>query len=285
MTHRAYVIGTPIGHSLSPVMHNAAFTACGLDARYEAVELDGADLETWIASIRDDGATYGFNVTVPHKERILQHLGGIEGDAELCHAVNTVRLDRANGVRLVGTNTDTLGFRQSLAEAADMSLRGQRVVILGAGGAARAITVVALQDGAAEIVLANRHIERARDLLNDLSGLAEDVPIRAVELSADPVRTALATATVVINATSVGMRSRESPLDPDLLPRSGLVVDIVYNPRRTALLEGARRRGAVVVEGLGMLVHQAAAAFEIWTGRPAPVQQMRDAAEHALGNP
>jgi shikimate dehydrogenase len=266
-------------------MHNTAFAACGLDARYEAVELDSSHLETWVASIRDDENTYGFNVTVPHKEAILPHLGGIEGDAELCHAVNTVRLDRTNGIRLVGTNTDTLGFRRSLAEDADTSLRGQRVVILGAGGAARAITVVALQDGASEIVLANRHVERARELLNDLGAVAKDVPVRAVELAEGPLRTALPAATVVVNATSVGMRSQESPLDPELLPRSSLVVDIVYNPRHTALLDGARRRGAVVVEGLGMLVHQAAAAFEIWTGCPAPVRQMRDAAEHALGNP
>jgi len=175
----ACVIGWPIGHSRSPLIHNYWIKLHGLDAEYRREAVSPEHFSDFITHLVERGYV-GANVTVPHKERILQHLGGIEGDAEMCHAVNTVRLDRANGVRLVGTNTDTLGFRQSLAEAADMSLRGQRVVILGAGGAARAITVVALQDGAAEIVLANRHIERARDLLNDLSGLAEDVPIRAV---------------------------------------------------------------------------------------------------------
>jgi shikimate dehydrogenase len=284
MTRAAYVIGKPIGHSLSPHMHNAAFAACGLDCHYEAVEIEASDLGDWAARMRGSDA-YGFNVTVPHKEGIVRHLDDLEGDAALCGAVNTVRVAPGDQPRLLGTNTDTLGFRRSLHEEAGTSLEGQRVVLLGAGGAARAIAVVALQDGAAELVIANRHVERAHDLVAALSALVGSTRVCVAKLEPAALAPVLADGDIVVNATSVGLRSWDAPIRTEMISPTSLVVDIVYNPLRTALLTGAERQGARVLGGLGMLVFQAAAAFELWTGVPAPVAAMRSAAEKALPRP
>jgi shikimate dehydrogenase len=284
MTRAAYVIGKPIGHSISPHMHNAAFAACSLDGRYEAVEIETSDLEAWAARMRGSDA-YGFNVTVPHKEAIVRYLDDLEGDATLCGAVNTVRVLPGEQPRLVGTNTDTLGFRRSLREEAGTSLADQHAVLLGAGGAARAIAVVALQDGAAELVIANRHVERAHDLVASLNELIGSTHVRVVKLEPAALAPVLADADVLVNATSVGLRSWDVPIRTEMISPTSLVVDIVYNPLRTALLTGAERQGARVLGGLGMLVFQAAAAFELWTGVPAPVAAMRSAAEKALPHP
>lgn len=283
MTHRAYVIGKPLGHSLSPHLHNAAFQACGIDGHFEAVELDEADLPSWSSSMRRPD-TYGCCVTVPYKERIIQYLNEIEGDATLCGAVNTVRVEAIRGgpIRLVGTNTDTHGFRRSLRDEADTSLHGKRVVILGAGGAARAIAVVALQDGASELVVLNRHVDRAQTLLSHLAPLIGSTRVRAGQLEGTMLAGRLERADVLVQATSVGLRSWETPIDPNLISPASLVVDIVYNPAVTALLAGAQARGARILGGLGMLVYQAAVAFELWTGVQAPVTVMRAAAEAEL---
>src|SRR5438132_14164999 len=154
---RAYVIGYPVRHSLSPVMHNAACQALGIDATYEAAEVPPSDLESWVQQVRRPDLL-GFNVTVPHKEAIVPLLDEIAGDAVLAGAVNTVVARQGH---LVGLNTDTIGFRRLLADDAGISPHGKRIVLLGAGGAARAVTVVALQDGAASLVIANRYVERA----------------------------------------------------------------------------------------------------------------------------
>jgi shikimate dehydrogenase len=290
MTRHAYVIGAPIGHSLSPFIHNAAFATCGIDARYEPAEVAPDALVHWIEKVRSSDAL-GFNVTIPHKETIVAHLDGLEGDAELTGAVNTViaqpgdagGVDAAAGRRrLVGINTDTIGFRRSLAEEAGVSLTDQRVVILGAGGAARALALVALQDGARDLTIANRHILRAQQLLRDLAPATGPTFVRPLDLQSPALRSAIRRATIVINATSVGLRSEEMPIDGEAFVPDSLVVDIVYNPPETATMRAARERGARVLGGLGMLVYQAGAAFERWTGVPAPIPAMWAAARSAL---
>ena len=300
---RAYVIGHPIGHSLSPHMHNAAFRALNIEAHYEAAEVQADDLETWVESARGPDLL-GFNVTVPHKEAILPFLDATEGDARLAGAVNTVVVRHAvndggqpsssslptraeeggQGIsRLVGLNTDTLGFRRSLAEEAGLRLAGKRVVLLGAGGAARAVVVVALQDGVGSIVVANRHVERAERLLDAVQSLNHGTAARAAGLRSLELTETIKTANVVINATSVGLAADdEPPIDPDLISPGTLVVDLIYNPSDTVLLRAARARGARILGGLGMLVYQAGAAFESWTGVEPPVWVMRQAAEDAL---
>ena len=279
MTSYAYVIGNPIGHSLSPHIHNAAFAALGINAVYEAVQVLPEHLDQWISGARRPDVL-GFSVTVPHKEAVASHLDAIEGDAELAGAVNCV----TNSGRLVGTNTDTLGFRRSLAEEAGTALRGQRVVLLGAGGAARAIAVVALQDGAQSLIVANRTLDRAERLLAHLQHIRGSARVAATELPGRQTTSALEEADVVVNATSVGLVPGDWPVDPAPIRAEGLVVDIIYNPQETAFLRAARERGNPVLGGLGMLVYQAAAAFHFWTGVDPPTQIMRAAAERALGS-
>ncbi len=304
---RAYVIGNPIRHSMSPAIHNAAFAAVGIEARYEAVEVTPAQLQDWVHSVLGPDLL-GFSVTVPHKEAIVPFLNEITGDATLTGAVNAVAVSPPHltgegrmpppplrgrvgeggtgpllsSTRLVGLNTDTVGFRRSLAEEAGVDLRGQKVVLLGAGGAARAIAVVAFQDGAASLVVANRHVERAERLLDELSGLNAGTRTSVVALDGESLAAALAETNVLVNATSVGLASAETPIDPNLVSTGILVVDLIYNPRETELLRAARERGARVLGGLGMLVYQAAAAFEAWTGVDPPIEVMRQAAEEAL---
>jgi shikimate dehydrogenase len=278
MTERAFVIGHPIAHSLSPHMHNAAFRAVGIDARYEAAEVAPAELASWVAAFRAQRGL-GFNVTIPHKERMRPFVDVLEGDAQLAGAVNTVTWTNDSAVaRLVGTNTDTVGFRRSLAEEAGVSLCGRHVAVLGAGGAARAIGVVALQDEAEELLIFNRTPERAEHLLYDLAGINGATRVAALPLTAEILHARLPAVDVLVNTTSVGMRSTELVADPSPLPAHALVVDIVYRPQRTALLLAAEACGLSCLGGLGMLIYQAAAAFERWTGQEAPIEVMRAAA-------
>ncbi|MBM2812757.1 MAG: Shikimate 5-dehydrogenase alpha [Chloroflexi bacterium] len=279
----AYVIGQPIAHSLSPTMHNAAFAALGIDARYEAIEIAAVDLSRWIQSIRRPDLL-GFNVTVPHKEAVAREVDRLEGDAQETGAVNTVMVDResSSGWKLIGTNTDTIGFRRSLIEEAGVSLQGQRILLLGAGGAARAIAYAALKDGAADLVVANRDETRARRLVKQLFRVNTSTQTRAIAMTDPSLAEELATATLVVNATTVGLGTDEMPVDPARI--TGMVVDIVYRPLKTAFLRAAEEHGLRVLGGLGMLVYQAAAAFELWTGATAPIDIMRNATERALAS-
>ena len=260
-------------------MHNAAFAALGLDATYDAADVQPQDLAGWVASVRGPDLL-GFSVTVPHKEAVMAVLNEIQGDARLAGAVNTVIAGTKGSLR--GANTDTAGFRRSVADEAGTSLEGQSVVLLGAGGAARAVAVVALQDGAAALTVVNRHRERAEHLASDLAVLRPSTLIRTLAADDPAVPSAISAATILVNATSVGMSSNQMPVDVSALEGVGLVIDIVYNPAETALLRAARAQGARVLGGLGMLVFQAAAAFELWAGLPAPAGTMRAAAERIL---
>ncbi|MEA2641120.1 MAG: shikimate dehydrogenase [Chloroflexota bacterium] len=284
MPRLAYVIGHPIRHSLSPVMHNAAFAACAIDGEYRAIDLMPEQVADWLTELRGSNA-YGCNVTVPHKEMVARLVDDVAGDAVLAGAVNTVCRHPTDSRRLVGINTDTIGFRRSLAEEGGISCQGQHVVLLGAGGAARALAVVALQDGAAELVVVNRTEARAEVLLASLNALVGPCRTRAVALGDPTLEAELASATLVVNATSVGLGSTELPADPASVSTGCMVMDIIYNPRATAFLIAAARAGAHTVGGLGMLVHQAGAAFEQWTGVRPPVEVMRAAAEQALSIP
>lgn len=282
MTRFAYVIGSPIRHSLSPAIHNAALSARGIDARYEAVEVLPEHLAEWVRTIRSP-ATLGFNVTLPHKVAVRAELDEVEGDAILAGAVNAVvAIPSRETTRLVGTNTDTVGFRRLLADEAGISLSGQRVLLLGAGGGARAVALVALQDGADRLWVANRHVDHAEALLADLSGVANRTEVQALALDDAQTSSALRSATVVVNASSVGLRPGETPLGLAGLSPESIAVDLIYNPATTTFLHDARQLGAQAVNGLGMLVFQAAAAFERWTGTEAPIEIMRTAATQAL---
>lgn len=257
---RYAVIGNPIGHSLSPVMHNAAFKELGVDAAYEALEVE--DLKRAYSFLRENYA--GINVTVPHKVAILELLDEKEMGADLIGAVNCV----AFGETAKGYNTDMYGAMEALKTEVP-ELKNKKVLVLGAGGAARAIVYGCALEGA-RVSVFNRTRERAKQLAKDVkSNLAKEVKVLD--------DCALAGTDVLINATSVGMRPHEdeNPVDCEI-PRKTVVMDIVYNPLETELLKRAKKVGARTVSGVEMLVGQGAESLRIWGYKP-PVEVMRKA--------
>ncbi len=268
------LLGWPVAHSRSPAMHNAAFEALGLNWRYLLLPVapeDVGDAVRGLRALRFAGA----NVTVPHKQAVMSFLDEVTLEAQAIGAVNTI-VNRKG--RLVGYNTDALGFLRALREAG-FEPRGCRAVVLGAGGAARAI-VYALLGARATVTVANRTVEKAHRLADELGRLfGARVSVMSLHASRALAR-ALAEADLLVNATSVGMAPHADacPLPADVpIPPSLTVYDAVYNPRETMLLQLARRAGARAVDGLGMLLHQGAVAFELWTGVKAPVEVMRGA--------
>ena len=265
------VIGDPVAHSLSPAIHNAAFAACGLDWVYVAFPVPRGRGAAAVAAVPHLGLA-GLNVTMPHKGEAAEACDRLTPDATALGSVNTV-INTPGG--LVGDSTDGPGFLAALAEE-DVEVAGRRVLVLGAGGAARAV-VLALGRAGAEVVVAARRPETATAAALLAPGArAVPLPVAGDEVSA---------AAMVVNATPLGMAGEAPALDPSLLGPSQAVVDLVYHPIETPLLAAARARGARAMGGLGMLVHQAALSFTAWTGVEAPLPVMRAAAEAALGAP
>jgi shikimate dehydrogenase len=264
-TTRVYgIFGRPVGHSLSPVMHNAAFAAAGLDAVY--VPFAVADLAQAVQGLRglDLG---GVSVTIPFKEEILSLLDEIDDQARLIGAVNTV-VNREG--RLWGTNTDWYGAVAALEE--ETALAGKRVLILGAGGAGRAI-VYAVRQAGGTVLVTDADEARAQTLAQEFG--AAFVPLADASQES---------AAVLINASPVGMapQAEAIPIDPKALENFSTVMDIVYKPLQTRLLREAAARGCRCIDGLQMLVHQGGRQFELFTGRPALVEIMRQAALAAI---
>jgi shikimate dehydrogenase len=258
------IMGNPVGHSLSPAMHNSAFAALDLNAVY--VPFPVHDVAAAMTGFRALGVR-GVSVTIPHKQAVIPYLDSIEPLAARIGAVNT--LDIANG-RISGHNTDWLGANRALEEK--MALPGKKIVLLGAGGSARAIGFGLLAAGA-EIILASRTPERGRELARTLD--CPWHPLAGIgDLAAD----------CLVNATSVGMapHTEASPVPARHLDRFAVVMDIVYAPLQTRLLREAQAAGCQVVNGLAMLLYQGVAQFELWTGRPAPVDIMRESLLRAL---
>jgi shikimate dehydrogenase len=268
------VIGHPVEHTCSPAMHNAALAALELDWVYVAFHVLPEKLESAIAGMRGLGIT-GLNVTVPHKQAVMALLDEVSAPARAIGAVNTIICDKG---RLTGHNTDAVGLLESLRHDAGMDRLPAVVALLGAGGAARAILYAVLQRPEVEQVLVlNRTVEKAESLAADLDHRGKAVVARLNREGC----TLLREAGLVINSTSVGMHPRQnnSPLaDPDCLHAGMWVMDIVYNPLRTRLMQQAEAAGAQTLNGLGMLVYQGVRAFELWTGKRPPVETMRAAA-------
>ena len=271
------LIGDPVGQSLSPAMHNAAFRALGLNCVYITLRVPKPTLANAIAGVRALGIA-GLNVTIPHKISIISLLDELDESANLVGAVNTVKNNRG---KLIGFNTDGEGALRALEEKIG-SVKGKEVVLLGAGGAARAIAFSLARAGA-RLTIANRTVPRAQALASAVEQKLS-TNVKVASLNRAELTKALKNASVLINATSVGMYPK---IDKTLVRASmmhrGLVVhDIVYEPLRTKLLREARRAGGKTIDGLGMLVHQGALAFEIWTGRRAPIKIMKAAAKREL---
>lgn len=276
MTTRCFVIGHPIAHSRSPLIHGTWIAEHGLDGSYERIDVAPDGLERFVAALRD-GAFAGGNVTVPHKEAVLPLLDHLSETARAMGAVNTIWRE---GGRLHGDNTDAAGFLGHL----DASLPGwdrqaQTALLLGAGGAARAIAHGLKQRGLGRIILANRNLERAQELARLLGP-----PVTAAAWQERDML--VAEADLIINTTSLGMKG-QPPLELDLASmKPGTIVDdIVYVPLKTALLEAAERRGARTVDGLGMLLHQAVPGFARWFGvTPIVTPALRAVLEADIGS-
>lgn len=265
------VIGDPIGHTSSPAMHNAAIAALGLDYAYVAFHVESDGLEPAMEGMRALQIA-GLNVTVPHKQEVMDHLDEISDEAIAIGAVNTV-VNRQG--RLVGYNTDAFGILESLKRDGGMEQLPAQVALLGAGGAARAILYALLQCEEVErILLLNRTRSNAESLAGDLDRSGR-VSVGEMDASA------VAEVDLLINSTSVGMHPYQeaSPLaEPSVLHAGMLVADIVYKPLKTRLMVQAEAAGARAINGLGMLAWQGARSFELWTGIAPPVDTMMAAA-------
>ena len=281
MTSRVALIGKPLRRRHSQVMHDAAFAAAGIDARYELLELEPDAVEAAVTAVR--GADWlGLQVTAPYKRLVAGLCDSVEPDAATIGAVNSVV--RSETGELVGFNTDAPGFRAGVELAMGRPLAGASVVVAGAGGAAHAVVFACLSAGAGEVTIGNRTVSSAAELaerftrvgVGSLSAMALDDPafIRA-HRSAD----------LAVNATTVGMIDAGTTMQVELLPTGATVFDLVYVPPETPLLRAARRRGLRAANGSEMLIQQAAIAFERWTAVGGMADVMRAAVAPLLADP
>jgi shikimate dehydrogenase len=273
------VFGHPVAENPTILMQESAFQALNLNWRYLTIEVYPEDLAAAVRGLRAFNMQ-GINLTIPHKVEILKYLDEVAPDAQLMGAVNTVRRE---GQRLIGENTDGKGFLRSLREEAGLDPAGKRVVVLGAGGAARAITVEVALASAAQITVVNRTPARGQalvDLLNErTSTTAVFKPWQGDYALPDDTD-------ILVNATSIGLYpdvAAKPALDYERITANMTVCDVIPNPPRTPFFQEAEAQGARTLDGLGMLVYQGAIAFKMWTGQDAPIDVMRQALAQAFG--
>ena len=263
---RAFVCGHPVAHSRSPLIHGHWLSTLGIAGSYERIDIDPADIRSFISNLRRSGYAGG-NVTMPHKEAAFETVERRDAEAEAVGAVNTLWIEDG---RVCGGNTDAIGFAANLDQFA-ASWRGRdTALVLGAGGAARAVVHAVLGAGFREVHVINRTVARAEELEDVFGGKVRAHGIEMLDVL-------LPRADLVVNTTSLGMDGDKSlPADVEKLPDRALVTDIVYVPLRTPLLEAAAARGLQTVDGLGMLLHQAVPGFERWFGRrPTGTEELR----------
>ncbi|GAB4241922.1 MAG: shikimate dehydrogenase [Thermoleophilia bacterium] len=267
------LLGHPVGHSRSPLMHNAAFEQTGIDLVYLAFDVHPEDLARAIGAFRALGWA-GANLTIPHKETVIPLLDSLDPLAEQVGAVNTIVVREK---KLIGHNTDVSGFLEGLESGWGRSARGASALVLGAGGAARAVLAALQAAEAAEMYVYNRTEERAVRLCKEA---AEWGGAQCRAVTHEEASSLVSRVNLLVNATPLGLKDniKLPPLPVDKLTEGQVVMDLVYGPTATPLVEFARRRGAIAIDGTEMLVRQAARAFELWTGAPAPVDLMRERA-------
>ena len=265
MTLRAAVIGSPVSHSLSPAIHRASFAALGVDWSYEAIDVTAEALPAFMDTVRG-GAFGGLSVTMPLKEHVTGFMDEMDDDARVLNAVNCVSV--SDGV-LRGHNTDGEGCCDALTGVGGAVLPGERVVLLGAGGTARSVAVALARRGA-HVTVVNRSQDNARAVVNTVERATGTTGSVTLGSAAD-----IEGATVLVNTTSVGMNSTDLPVPVGLLHDRLVVLDAVYSPMETALLVASRRAGAITVDGLWMLIHQARHQQLLWLGSAADADLMR----------
>ena len=266
-THLYGIFGNPVNHSLSPLLHNAAFSHFKMNSVYLAFSLDPAYLGIAFEGLRAMGIR-GVNVTIPFKEAALEFVDDIPEDIDRCTgAINTIH---SHNGKLIGYNTDGPGFLTALANELSFNPAGKSILVLGAGGAARGVVFSLARAHAETVWVLNRGLERAHGLTDHAAGFFSETEFEAVkhlyEIQSEKID-------LVINATSCGMRDQEVPLDLRILERKIAVYDLVYAPDETPFLKTARSLDFPCADGLGMLVNQAALSFEIWTGKKEGVRE------------
>lgn len=274
------IFGYPVEHSFSPAMHNAAFRHMGLNCVYVPFPVKPENVARAVDGIRGMGLA-GVNVTIPHKSAVIAHLDEIDLSARLIGAVNTIVNE--DGV-LKGYNTDAPGFVKSLTLDAGVSPQGKRVFILGAGGAARAVSIQLALAGVAEIIFSSPAPQEIPGLRETITGAAQ-AQVREVPWGEEYISAHTGDIDILINATPVGMHPNAEqmpPVNPETLPGNCLVCDLIYNPRVTALLRAASEKGLPTLNGMGMLLYQGAIAYKLWTGSEPPLEVMRKALEEAI---
>jgi shikimate dehydrogenase len=271
------IIGDPIDHSLSPAIHNAAFSSLGLNCSYIAFRVQEGQLKNSLDSLRAINIG-GFNVTMPHKVRVLEYVDQYDKTVELVGAANTVKNEDG---KFCAYNTDVLGFIKPLRQRG-IDFSGFEVTILGAGGAARAIAVaLAGERGIANINIVNRNTDRSKELANLLKKLGLEASI----VSSDNIQNIASKSNLIINTTPLGMKDEQSLIKSSSIRKDAIVYDIVYKPINTNLLESARTAGAKVVYGYEMLLEQAIASFKIWFQRDPPIEPMKKVLFGKFGEP
>jgi shikimate dehydrogenase len=265
------IIGCPVKHSLSPLMQNAAFKALGISAEYKLFPLEEKGLEQFLKGLARENIL-GLNVTVPYKEKVIPFLNSVSGQARLIGAVNTIKVGDS---RLEGFNTDAEGFLRHLTQDLKFLPRGRNIAILGAGGAARAVAVSLSAEAPKSIAIYDIKKNKAQDLT---AHLKENFKRIDYILAASPEGLKIELCDLLVNATPLGMKENDPlPIGEKFLHAKLLVYDLVYNPAQTQLLKLAKGKGAAISNGLGMLLYQGARSFEIWTGKEAPLEVMRNA--------
>jgi len=264
------VIGDPVAHSLSPAMHNAAYEALGLGSEYIFLpsRVTASDLALKMSEVKESANIHALAVTVPHKEAVIKYLNRLDETARVIGAVNTVVKEEG---KLVGYNTDYYGAIESLK--AYTELNGKKIAVLGSGGSARAI-VYGLAKEKCDVIIYSRNIEKGKEITDEFGGQSMEWEKRNANLDDD----------VIINATNIGREGKELPLNEEMISAKQVVFDINYNINGTALLNAAKHKGAVVVDGLEMLLRQGMKQFEIYTGLKAPEEAMRNALNNKVNH-
>jgi shikimate dehydrogenase len=282
MTRSVALLGYPLGHSISPVFQQAAFEYYQLDIHYEPWEVQPYQLEQTVNRLREETHP-GANVTIPHKQTVIPLMDSLDDLARQIGAVNTIVNQEE---QLIGHNTDAAGFLRALQQEGGFDPKGKVAVILGAGGAARAVSFALVRAKVGSIAIAELLIpQKATELADSLKTMG-GVQISILPWEEPALATEIANCDLLINCTPMGMKHSQdehrSPVKAHIIPDGVLVYDVVYNPPETPLLKEARQAGARTLGGLSMLVYQGAISFELWTGKQAPVDLMFKVAQNAL---
>ena len=271
MTNRVVLIGHPVAHSFSGGMQQAAFDALEIDARYELWDRRPLDLVDAIAELRGDDFL-GANISIPHKEHVVPLVDKLTEEAQAIGAVNVIARD---GKKLIGHNTDVAGFKSALDKIVGRQKMPRHAVVLGAGGAAGAVTYALITEGFQRVVVFNRHLHRAEGMVRHFGKSAAHMDLRAMPWHESVLEAELAKTKLLVNATSIGLVPTETPIPAELLPSDLLVMDLVYNPPQSQLLRDAAAARCTTMNGEHMLLHQGARSFELWTGKAAPLDIMQ----------